>query len=140
MGVHVEVAAITVAVSSIICFKRRKKDEQKKMGSDFTPCGHDPIGPRGPIGRMGAHTPAISEAEFLGRAINYLTLACQDLHGDKEALQYAYIDMETTCEEILSEYKTFLEKTKNGEIDKNSRYSCPAESSEGYSFSFDVSR
>lgn len=140
VGVYVGVAVITVVVSSIICFKRRKKDEQKKMGSDFTPCGHDPIGPRGPIGRMGAHTPAISEAEFLGRAINYLTLACQDLHGDKEALQYAYIDMETTCGEILSEYKTFLEKTKKGEIDRNSRYSCPTESSEGYSFSFDVNR
>ena len=140
VGVCVGVAAITVVVSSIICFKRRKKDEQKKMGGDFTPCGHDPIGPRGPIGRMGAHTPAISEAEFLGRAINYLTLACQDLHGDKEALQYAYIDMETMCEEILTEYKTFLEKTKNGEIDKNSRYSCPAESSESCSFRFNTDK
>lgn len=140
VGVYVGVAAITIVVSSIICFKRNKKSKQEKTNNNLSPCEHGPVGLRGPIGRMGAHTPAVSEAEFLGRAVNYLTLAVQDLHGDKEALGYAYIDMETTCEEILSEYKMFLEKTKNGEIDKNSRYSCPAESSESYSFHFNTDK
>lgn len=132
------VAVITAIAAVIIMAVESKGNKQKKPNVDFSPCGHDPVGPRGPIGRMGAHTPAASEAEFLGRAINYLTLACQDLHGNKEALEYAYIDMETTCEEILSEYKMFLEKTKNGEIDRNSHYSCPVENSESYSFSFGV--
>lgn len=120
--------------------KKSKENKQGKPTVDLPPCGHNPIGPRGPIGRMGVHVPAVSEAEFLGKAIDYLTLAIQDLHGGKEALEYAYIDMETMCEEILTEYKIFLEKTKNGTIDKNSRYYCPVERGGSYSFHFNVDK
>lgn len=82
------------------------------------------VGLRGPLGRIGAHSPASSKEEFLGRAIEYIMTAYRDLDGNEEALSYSYMDMKSTCDEILLEYKMFLEKTMRGKVEENNHY-CP---------------